>query len=144
MAAISGFATTFEVLQTYTPQASLGFRVPYMPEGMAGADHFDTYTGSLTKPIDFAAATPLACDYPTTPPHVGDYFPVADPLPDPAPGSGRYYVTSAAYQGQTRYGRNRFAGVTSGRDPALLPACIPSASATTQSAFPTRSEGRWR
>jgi hypothetical protein len=29
----SGFPTTFDVLQTFTPQSSLGFRVLYMPEG---------------------------------------------------------------------------------------------------------------
>jgi hypothetical protein len=39
----SGFATTFDILQTYTPQTAVCFRVPYMPEGMAAADHFDTY-----------------------------------------------------------------------------------------------------
>jgi len=125
VASIEGFATTFEILQSFTPQPSLGFSVPYMPEGMPAADHFDTYTGPLTKPIDFAQAQPLACDYPASPPAVGDYLTVADPLPDPAPGTGRYYVTAATYQGQTRYGRETTAGVLSGRDPALLPACTP-------------------
>jgi hypothetical protein len=103
----------------------MGFRVPVRPEGFHAADHFDTYTGPLTQPIDFSTAQPLACDYPATPPHVGDYFPVADPLPDPAPGTGRYYVTSATYQGARRYGRKRFNGQTTGRDPALLPVCTP-------------------
>jgi hypothetical protein len=121
--AIEGFTTTFEVLQTYTPQASLGFRVPYMPEGMAAADHFDTYWGSLTHPIDFTQAHPLQCGYPAAQPHVGDYLAVVDTVPTPAPGQGAYYVTAATYQGATRYGRKTAAGQLSGRDPALLPAC---------------------
>jgi len=121
--AISGFGSLFEVLQTYTPQAALGFRVPSMPEGMGGADYFDTYWGDLTHPIDFTQAKPLQCHYPATLPHVGDYLTVADTLPPPASGQGYYYVTAATYQGQTRYGRKRSGGVTSGRDPALLPLC---------------------
>jgi hypothetical protein len=121
---IEGFTTTFEILQSYTPQPSaLGFRVPYMPEGMAAADHFDTYWGPLTKPLDFTQAHPLACDYPATAPHVGDYLSVSDTVPTPAPGQGVYYVTSATYQGATRYGRKTTAGHLTGRDPALLPTC---------------------
>jgi hypothetical protein len=122
--AIEGFTTTFDVLQTYTLQSELAFRVPYMPEGMAAADHFDTYWGPLTKPLDFAQAQPLQCDYPATPPHVGDYLVVADSVPTPTPGSGVYYVTAATYQGTTRYGRKTTAGHLSGRDPTLLPVCL--------------------
>jgi len=92
-----------------------------MPEGMAGADHFDTCWGSLTHPLDFTQAHPLQCNYPTAAPHVGDYLTVNDPLPDPEPGTGRYYVTSATYQGATRYERKATAGHLSGRDPAVLP-----------------------
>jgi hypothetical protein len=122
---ISGFSTTFEILQTYTPQpASLAFRVPVMPEGLGGAEHFDTYWGPLTKPIDFTQAHPMQCGYPATPPHVGDYETVTDTLPTPAPDSGYYYLTAATYQGQTRYGRKTSGGKLSGRDPALLPACV--------------------
>jgi hypothetical protein len=123
--AIAGFATTFDVLQTYSPPPSeLSFRVPYMPEGLGGADHFDTYWGPLTKPIDFTQAHPLQCGYPATPPHVGDYETVADTLPTPAPDSGYYYLTATTYQGQTRDGRKTSGGKLSGRDPALLPACV--------------------
>jgi hypothetical protein len=121
---LQGLTTTFEILQTYTPATNtLSFRVPYMPEGLAAADHFDTYYGALTNPIDFTQAQPLQCGYPASPPSVGDYLTVADPLPNPAPGSGRYYVTAVSYQGQRRYGRQRVRGVLSGRDPRLLPMC---------------------
>lgn len=121
---ISGFATQADVLQTYSPQpGQLAFRVPYMPEGMPAADHFDTYWGNLTRPIDFTQAHGLQCDYPAAQPHVGDYLTVPDTLPTPAPGHGYYYVTAATYQGQTRYGRKTSGGRMSGRDPAVLPAC---------------------
>jgi hypothetical protein len=123
IAAIEGLTTTFDVLQSFTPQPALGFHVPTRPEGMAGADSFDTYWGNLTKPLDFTQAHPLACDYPAAAPHVGDYLSVADTVPTPAPGQGVYYITSAIYQGATRYGRKTTAGHLSGRDPALLPAC---------------------
>jgi len=125
VASISGFATMFDVLQTFTPQPALAFRVPCMPDGMAGADHFDTYWGNLTRPIDFTQAHPLACDYPAATPHAGDYLAVADSVPTPAPGQGVYYVTSATFQGATRYGRKTTAGHLSGRDPAVLPVCGP-------------------
>jgi parallel beta-helix repeat protein len=125
LASIAGFATTFDVLQSFTPQpASLGFRVPYMPEGMPGAEHFDTYWGNLTHPLDFPQAHPLQCGYPAAAPHVGDYLTVADTVPTPPPGQGVYYVTSATYQGATRYGRKATAGHLTGRDPELLPTCM--------------------
>ena len=47
---------------------------------------------------------------------------MADPLPDPAPGEGRYYVTAVTFNGQTRYGRKNIGGL-SGRDPVVLPEC---------------------
>jgi hypothetical protein len=125
IAAIEGFTTLYEIRESFTPQASIGFRVPVLPEGMPGADHFDTYWGNLSHPLDFTQAHALQCNYPAAAPHVGDYLTVADPLPNPEPGTGRYYVTAATYQGATRYGRKTTAGHLSGRDPAVLPACGP-------------------
>ncbi len=125
LAAFDGFATLFDILQTFTPCASsLSFRIPYMPDGLAAADHFDTYWGDLANPIDFSQAHPLQCNYPGSPPHVGDYLTVIDPLPNPSAGHGYYYVTAATYQGQTRYGRKASGGRLSGRDPAALRACV--------------------
>jgi hypothetical protein len=102
----------------------IAFRVPFMPEGMGAADHFDTYWGNLGNPIDFTQAHPLQCNYPASPPYVGDYLTVNDPLPNPSAGHGYYYVTAATYQGQTRYGRKASGGRLSGRDPAVLPGCV--------------------
>ncbi len=125
IAAIEGFTSLYEVQQSYSPQTNtIGFRVPRLPEGMAAADRFDTYYGPLANPIDFTQAQPLQCGYPASPPQVGDYLTVGDPLPNPPSGTGRYYVTAATYQGQTRYGRKRQGTVMSGRDPAVLPACV--------------------
>ena len=113
----------FEIMQTYEPAPNqIGFRVPYMPEGNQYVDFFDTYTGDLATVGDWSQAQPLQCGYPTTAPSVGDYFTVADLLPDPAPGQGRYYVTAVTYQGDIRYGRTSSGGVLTGRDPAVLPA----------------------
>ena len=124
LAAFEGFATTAEVLQTYTPTTSqISFRVPNMPEGFRYADYFDTYWGDLATVGDWSRAQPLQCGYPATAPTAGDYLTVEDTLPTPAPGSGYYYVTSVNYQGQRRYGRRANGGVLSGRDSAVLPAC---------------------
>lgn len=122
--AISGFTTTFDILQTYTPASGqLSFRVPHMPEGLQYADWFDTYYGDLATVGDWSQAQPLRCGYPATAPTMGDYLTVDDTLPTPAAGRGYYYVTAANYQGQRRYGRQSNRGVLRGRDPAVLPAC---------------------
>jgi hypothetical protein len=118
-----GFATILDVAQTFQTSSSLGFRVPYMPEGLPASDHFDTYYGPLVKPIDFSQARGLQCSYPSSPPSVGEYLEVADSVPTPAPGHGYYYVTAVTHLGQTRYGRKASGGVLSGRDPAGLAAC---------------------
>lgn len=124
IAAIDGFTTTFEILQTFTPTADqVSFRVPYMPEGFQNADWFNTYYGDLATVGDWSQAQPLQCAFPMTMPMTGDYITVNDPLPDPSPGTGRYYITSINYQGQIRYGRKNINGVLSGRDPGVLPPC---------------------
>lgn len=124
--AVDGFPTDFEILQTYSPGLnSLGFRTPYMPEGFAAADFFDTYYGDLATLGDWSQAQPLQCAYPAAPPTVGDYLLVDDHLPNPTPGTGRYYVTAVTRQGERRFGRRQCAGVTSGRNPATLPMCTP-------------------
>ena len=124
VASISGFATTFEVLQTYTPpSSSFGFAVPYMPEGFQDADYFDTYTGTVTRPLDLSQAQPLSCAYPATAPSVGDYLTFADTVPNPSAGAAVYYLTAATYQGQTRAGRESTTGTLRGRDASVLPAC---------------------
>ena len=72
---------------------------------------------------DWSQLQPLQCSYPASPPSVGDYLTVADPLPTPSPGQGYYFVTAVNYEGERRYGRMSSGGVLRGRDPAVLPAC---------------------
>jgi hypothetical protein len=100
------------------------FPRPLHARRLAAADSFDTYWGPLKNPIDFTQAHPLRCDYPASPPSVGDCLEVADTVPTPAPGQGVYYITAATHQGQMRYGRRASAGVLSGRDPDALAACV--------------------
>lgn len=120
---IKGFAPLLDVFQSYEPMSSqLSFRVPAMPESFQAADSFDTYYGQLGN-YDFSQAQSLQCDYPTAIPAVGDYLTVADTLPTPAPGTGRWYLTAVNYQGETRYGRKNIGGALSGRDPSVLPGC---------------------
>jgi len=83
----------------------------------------DTYCGDLATVGDWSQLQPLQCGYPAAVLNVGGYLTVNDPLPDPAPGTGRYYITSVNYQSQVRYGRKAEGGVLSGRDPGLLPPC---------------------
>jgi hypothetical protein len=121
--AFDGFATTFELQQTYEPPQALSIQVPARPEGLAGADHFDTYWGSLGGPIDLASAQPLHCGYPAAPPVVGERIEFADSLATPPLGSGYWYLTAVTYQGETRAGRRAVHGQLTGRNAGLLPAC---------------------
>lgn len=124
MAAFEGFATLFEVLQTYTPQpAQLAFRVPAHPEGFRSADRFSTYWGRVSDLPDFTEAHPIACHYPATPPSAGQYITVADTSPLPQPGQANYVVTAVSYGAERRYGRQKLGPSMTGRDPALLPNC---------------------
>ena len=121
---IHGFTPLFEILQTYTPQpAQLAFRVPAHPEGLRAADHFDTYWGRVSELPDFTKATPMACNYPATPPPAGTRLTVADTSPTPAPGQANYVVTAVTYGAERRYGRQKLGSTMTGRDPALLPEC---------------------
>ena len=129
IAAIGGFTTLYEIQQGYVPvPGGFGFRIPAYPEGMFAVDHLDTYWGTLSTVGDWSQAQPLQCDYPATPPSVGDYLTVNDSLPDPPAGHGRYYVTAATYQGETRAGRRATNGVLRGRDFTRTPACAPPSS----------------
>lgn len=122
--AVEGFASLFDIATSFDlANGTLSFTVPVMPEGFQGADWFNTYYGDLSTVGDWSRAQPLQCGYPMTMPTTGDHLTVNDPLPDPAPGTGRYYITSVNYQGQIRYGRKATGGVLSGRDPGVLPPC---------------------
>ena len=123
-AAIGGFTTLFEILQSYQPSTvHFAITVPYMPEGLRAADRFDTYWGWVTRPLDLSQAHTLQCAYPDHQPQVGEFLTFPDAAPTPSPGQAVYYLTSVTYQGQTRAGRQALDGRLSGRDATALPAC---------------------
>ena len=121
---VSGLPTLLDVPQTFTPTPDqFSIQVPRFPEAFQDVDYFDTYYGDLATVGNWTQLQPLQCGYPLTPPSVGDHLTVTDTLPTPAPGTGRYYLTVANYQGERRFGRKSTGGVLSGRDPAVLPPC---------------------
>jgi hypothetical protein len=119
-----GFATTFDLRQTYVPPATLSLQIPVEPEGLDGDPSFDTYWGALGTPIQLADAQPLQCGFPAQPVQVGDRLTVADPLPNPATGEGYWYLTAVTSMGETRAGRRATGGILSGRDASALPECV--------------------
>lgn len=124
IAAFEGFTTLYDISQSYVPQmGAIEFRVPVMPEGFRAAEHFDSYWGAVTNPLDLSQAQPLQCNYPDTQPQVGDYMSIATPVPTPAPGHANYVLTAVTYQGQTRAGRQAIDGTPHGRDASALPEC---------------------
>ena len=125
IAAIDGFPRLLDVFQTYAPATtSLGFRVPALPEGLQAADHFDTYWGRISDLPDFTKAQPMSCSYPASPPAVGDFLTVMDTSPIPPLGQANYIVTAVTHETDRRYGRQLTGPTMTGRNPALLPACI--------------------
>lgn len=124
VAAIDGFATLFEVLESYRPDSGdFGYATPWKPDGLPAADRFDTYWGHVARPLDLSQAHPLQCAYPDHQPQAGEYLSYPDAAPTPAPGQAVYYITSVSYQGRTRAGRQAIDGTLRGRDASALPAC---------------------
>lgn len=123
---ISGLPTLHEVAATYVPAPpAVTWRVPPMPEGFPSqADSFSVLAGNLGTLPDFSRAERIACNVPEgRAPVAGEELTVPDPLPDPATRTGRYYVVSAERGGEERAGRQRIAGVLSGRTVGITPAC---------------------
>ncbi len=125
IAGIEGFTPLYDIVETFLPDGSVAFRVPSSPEGLRGAEHFDTYVGPVTRPLDLAQAQPLQCGYPGTPPQPGAIQTISTTIPDPAPGSATYVLTAVTFEGNTRAGRRtNFAGSLTGRAASALPACV--------------------
>jgi len=119
---ITGLPTLFDLALTYEPPAGLALRMPVRPEALPSADRVDVYYGAAGSMADLSSALPLACDVaPSAGP--GDVVPVADPLPNPPLGQGRYYVAAVSSGPERRAGRRRTNGVLEGRLAASLPSC---------------------
>jgi hypothetical protein len=98
--------------------------VPVRTEGLPGADSFAVYSGDVRTASDLTQASPLECTVPAArPPVPGEQLTVADTLPDPSVGDGRYYVVAVRHGAQTRAGRGSIGGVMQGRNAAGLPLC---------------------
>ena len=115
---ITGFPTLFDVVATFEPSGpNLSWNVPPMPEAFPGpVDGFDVLVGDLRSLPSFGQASPIACGIPgNMPPEPGDTLSVTDPLQDPMPGTGRYYLVTSRRGQEERLGRQRLAGELSGR-----------------------------
>ena len=121
---ITGLPSLLEVANSYVPPSALSFRVPQLPEGLPSGDRFDLYTGDVGSLPDLFQALPLACDV-AAGTVVGDRVEVPDPLPDPPPGQGRYYLTAVTSGLERRAGRERMAGILVGRSVTGLLTCAP-------------------
>ncbi|MGH9870526.1 MAG: hypothetical protein ACREAA_20510 [Candidatus Polarisedimenticolia bacterium] len=98
--------------------------MPVRPEGLPGADSFSVYAGDLASVSDLSQASPLQCTVPAgRPPAPGEQLTVADTLPDPGVGGGRYYLAAVRHGAQIRAGRSSMGGQLQGRIGAVLPGC---------------------
>jgi hypothetical protein len=120
---VSGLPDLFEISASYIPPGMLSFRLPAVPFGLPTGSRVDVYAGALGTLPDLAVAQIFECDVASG--HAaGDQITVNDPLPDPAPGAGRYYLTTVTSGPETRAGlRTVEPGVLVGRDPSGLPPC---------------------
>lgn len=107
---ISGLPTLFDTLLTF------------IPDGFRSADSLQLWAGNLQTLPDWSQAQPLACDAATSP-APGQVVTVADTLPNPTVGQGRYYITASQQGADRRLGRQYINGLYSARIPGTLPAC---------------------
>ena len=119
---ITGLPALMDVIESYEPPSLLSFNLPSHPEGLAQGDRYDVYQGSVAGLPDLSQAQPLACDV-AAGKAVGERVEFTDPLPDPAPGETRYYLTAVSSSVDQRAGRTRQAGILTGRAASSLPPC---------------------
>jgi hypothetical protein len=119
---ISGLPTLFDTLLTFAPGGQLAALVPAHPDGFRNADSMQVWTGDVRTMPDWSQAEPLTC-YAAMSPAPGQVVTIADTLPDPPAGHGRYYLTASVNGADRRLGRQYVAGAFSARDPARLPVC---------------------
>jgi len=122
--AISGLPTMFDTLLTFTLGGQLSALMPAHPDGFRSADSLQLWTGDVRSLPDWSQAQPLTCNAATSP-APGQIITVADTLPDPPAGHGRYYLSASVKGSDRRLGRQYTNGAFSARDPTSLPVCIP-------------------
>jgi len=124
VAEISGLPKMFDTLLSFVPGGTLAALIPAHPDGFRNADFVQVWTGDVRSMPDWSQAQPLTCEAATNP-TPGQVVTLADTLPDPAVGAGRYYITATQHAADRRLGRQYVNGAFSARDPASLPACAP-------------------
>ena len=123
IAEIRGLPTLFDTLLTFVPgQQSMNVLVPTMPDGFRTADSLQVWTGDMRSMPDWSQAQSLSCEAAANP-SPGEVVSVADTLPDPAVGEGRYYLVASRKGADRRLGRQYVNGSYSAREPAGLPGC---------------------
>ena len=119
---IRGLPTFFDTLLTFTPDGqTISLLTPAHPDGFRSADSLQLWTGNLHSLPDWSQAQPLSCA--ATAPIPGQVLAVADTLPTPSIGQGRYYVTASQRGIDRRLGRQLSSGTFSARNPNTLPPC---------------------
>jgi hypothetical protein len=120
---ISGLPTMFDTLLTFIPgQQAINILTPAHPDGFRSADSLQVWTGNVRSMPDWSQAEPLTCEAAVSP-APGQLVSVADTLPDPAIGEGRYYLVASQSGADRRLGRQFVNGAFSAREPAGLPVC---------------------
>ncbi len=119
---LSGLPTMFDTLLTFVPGGTLAALTPAHPDGFRVADSLQVWTGNVRAMPDWSQAQPLAC-LAATAPAPGQVVTVADTLPDPPVGEGRYYLMASQSGPNRRLGRAYINGAVVARDPVGLPVC---------------------
>lgn len=120
---IRGLPTLFDTLLTFIPgQQALNILTPAHPDGFHSADALQVWTGNVRSMPDWSQAQPLTCEASANP-APGQIVSVADTLPNPAVGEGRYYLVAIQSGPDRRLGRQYVNGAFSAREPAGLLEC---------------------
>jgi hypothetical protein len=121
--ALTGLPTMFDTLLTFVPGGgAFTAQTPAHPDGFRSAESLEVWTGSVRSMPDWSQAQPLACMAAQNP-APGQIVKVADTLPDPPIGEGRYYLIASQSGSDRRLGRQYLNGAFSARQPAGLPVC---------------------
>jgi hypothetical protein len=86
------------------------------------ADSLQVRTGDVRSMPTWSQAQPLPCEAAVNP-APGQLVSVADTLPNPPVGEGRYYLVASQSGSDRRLGRQNVNGAFSAREPAGLPGC---------------------
>ena len=120
---LRGLPAQFDTLLTFIPgQQAMNILTPAHPDGFRSADFLQVWTGDVRSMPDWSQAEPLTCEAAANPTQ-GQAVTVADSLPDPPVGEGRYYLVASQNGADRRLGRQYVSGAFSARQPAGLPAC---------------------